>query len=86
MINFIIYEDNKEWQEYYRKSVLKVIGHKQDKYQILVLEKWNKEASRKLDNLLGKNIFILDMEVPGKSGLDLARQNGFTNSFSLQTF
>lgn len=84
MINFIIYEDNKEWQEYYRKAVLKVIGHKQDKYQILVLERWNKEAERKLNNLLGKNVFLLDMEVPGKSGLDLARQIRNTGDWESQ--
>lgn len=74
MINFVIYEDNKEWQEYYRKAVLKVIEHKQDKYQILIFERYNKETQKKLDNLLGKNIFLLDMKVPGKSGLDLAKQ------------
>lgn len=84
MINFIIYEDNKEWQEYYRKAVLKVIGHKQDKYQILILDRWNKEAQRKLDNLLGKNVFLLDMEVPGKSGLDLARQIRNTGDWESQ--
>ena len=84
MINFIIYEDNKEWQEYYRKAVLKVIGHKQDKYQILVLDRYNKEAQRKLDNLLGKHIFLLDMEVPGKSGLDLARQIRNTGDWESQ--
>lgn len=74
MINFIIYEDNKKWQDHYKKAILKVIGHKQDKYQILIIDKYTKEAKRKIENLIGKNIFLLDMEVPGKSGLDLARE------------
>lgn len=74
MINFIIYEDSKAWQEHYKRAILKVIGHKQDKYQILVIDKYTKEAKKKIENLIGKNIFLLDMEVPGKSGLDLARE------------
>ena len=73
MINFIIYED-KKWQDHYKKAILNVIGNKQDKYQILVIDKYSKEAKRKIDSLIGKNIFLLDMEVPGKSGLDLARE------------
>ena len=74
MINFIIYEDEKKWQDYFKKTILKIIGHTKDKYTILVIDKYTKEAKKKLDALLGKNIFLLDMGVPGKSGLDLARE------------
>ncbi len=84
MINFIIYEDSKKWQENYRKAILRVIGHKKDHYQILVIDKYTKEAKKKLDDLLGKNIYLLDMEVPGKSGLDLAREIRNTGDWESQ--
>lgn len=84
MINFIIYEDDKKWQEHYKRAILNVIGHKEDKYQILIIDKYTKEAKKKLDNLLGKNIFLLDMEVPGKSGLDLAREIRDTGDWESQ--
>lgn len=74
MINFIIYEDNKMWQEHYRNAILKVIGHKKDNYHILKIDRYTKENKAKIDALLGKKIFLLDLEVPGKSGLDLARE------------
>lgn len=74
MINFIIYEDNKKWQQHYKSAILKVIGNKQDKYQILLFDKYSKEMKRKMESLIGKNIFLLDIKVPGKSGLDLARE------------
>lgn len=74
MINFIIYEDNHNWQEHYRDAILNVIGSKEDHYQIFVFDKYSKEMKQKIDSLIGKNIFLLDMEVPGKSGLDLARE------------
>lgn len=84
MINFIIYEDNKEWQEHYRKAILNVIGQKEDKYKILIFDKYTKEAKRKIESLIGKNIFLLDMEVPGKSGLDLAREIRNTGDWTSQ--
>ncbi len=84
MINFIIYEDNKAWQEHYRKAILNVIGQKEDKYHIIVIDKYSKEAKRKIENLIGKNIFLLDMEVPGKSGLDLAREIRNTGDWTSQ--
>lgn len=74
MINFIIYEDDKKWQEHYKKVILKTMGNKKEKYHIYTIEKYTKEAKRIIDSLIGKNIFLLDIEVPGKTGLDLARE------------
>ena len=73
MINFIIYEDNKKWQEYYKNCILKIIGQNNLKYNILIFEKYEKSLDEKLNNLIGKKIYLLDLKVPGKSGLDLAR-------------
>lgn len=84
MINFIIYEDSKKWQRKYHDIILKVMGNKKDKYHILTLDKYTLNTQEKIDNLIGKKIFLLDFEVPGKSGLDLARDIRSTNDWQSQ--
>lgn len=74
MINFIIYEDEKKYREKYISIILKTIGSKKSAYRIIEIDKYDKSISKKLKDLVGKKIYILDIEVPGKSGLDLARE------------
>jgi len=74
MINFIIYEDEKKFREKYISIILKLIGNMKVAYRIIEIEKYEKDTFIKLNELIGKKIFILDIEVPGKSGLDLARE------------
>ena len=74
MINFIIYEDDKKWQKYYKNCILKIIGQTNLKYNILTIEKYDKDVNTKINNLIGKKIYLLDLKVPGKSGLDFARK------------
>ena len=83
MINFIIYEDEKKYREMYISIILKIIGSMQFAYKITEIDKYDKTTMSKINKLVGKKIFILDIEVPGKSGLDLAREirnNGDWNS------
>jgi len=83
MINFIIYEDEKKYRELYISIILKIIGRMQYAYKIIEIDKYDKTTMSKINKLVGKKIFILDIEVPGKSGLDLAREiraNGDWNS------
>ena len=74
MINFIIYEDEKKYRELYVSIILKVIGSLQYAYKIIEIDKYDRTTMSKINKLVGKKIFILDIEVPGKSGLDLARE------------
>ena len=74
MINFIIYEDEKKYREMYISIILKIIGSMQFAYKITEIDKYDKTTMSKINKLVGKKIFILDIEVPGKSGLDLARE------------
>ncbi|MBE6146703.1 MAG: response regulator transcription factor [Firmicutes bacterium] len=79
MINYILYEDDKRYREKYISVIKETIGVEKDKYQIIEIDKYDKETSKRLESLVGKKIYIVDIEVPGKSGLDLAkqiRQNG----------
>lgn len=74
MINFIIYEDEKKFREKYISIILKLIGGMKVAYRILEFDKYDRTTATKIKNVVGKKIYILDIEVPGKSGLDLARE------------
>lgn len=74
MINFVLYEDGKEMRERYKKIILKLIGPNDNNFKIIEIDKYNQEAEKKLSNIVGNKIYLLDVEVPGKSGLDLARK------------
>lgn len=73
MINFIIYEDEKKFREKYVSIILKLIGGMKVAYRIHEFDKYDQTTVPKIKKITGKKIFLLDIEVPGKSGLDLAR-------------
>lgn len=72
-MNFIIYEDEKKFREQYKKLIQKVMLPKKTYYQIIEIDNYNTEAKQKLKFLSGHKIYLLDIEVPGKNGFDLAR-------------
>lgn len=74
MINFVIYEDEKKFREKYISIILKLIGGMKVAYRIHEFEKYEPTTIKKIKQITGKKIYILDIEVPGKSGLDLARE------------
>lgn len=74
MFNFIVYEDEEKFREKYHYIILKFIGDSNLAYKIIDISKYTKQEAERIKNLSGNNIYILDIEVPGKSGLDLARE------------
>lgn len=74
MINFIIYENDKKYRQLYVSLVLKSVGNTKYAYKIIEIEKYDKNTMKKLNKLTGKKVFILDVDVPGKSGLDLIKE------------
>lgn len=74
MLNFIIYEDEKKFREKYISVILRLLGSKKIAYKIIEYDKYESGIIANLKKLIGKKIFIFDIEVPGKSGLDLARE------------
>ena len=73
MVNFVIYEDEKKYREKYVSIIVKMMGERNENYSIIELSEYNSKVRRTM-NLVGKKVYILDIEVPGKSGLDLARE------------
>lgn len=73
MINFIIYEDNMNTIHLYESIIHEFIGGKEDGYKIISFSRYDHQLIEGIQNLLGKKIYILDIHVPGKNGLDFAR-------------
>jgi len=74
MINFIIYEDEEYFYRLYKDVIHKFMGSSNDQYKIYYFSEYKDEVMDFIKNLVGQNIFILDIEVKRKSGLDLARE------------
>ena len=74
MINYIIYEDEEYFLNLYYNVIHKFMGINDDYYKIYCFKEYSTEMMEFIKKLSGQNIFILDIEVKGKSGLDLARE------------
>lgn len=74
MINFIVYEDEEYFANLYKSVIHKFMGNSYDQYKIYTFSEYNESLMKFIKNLVGQNIYIFDIEVKGKSGLDLARE------------
>lgn len=74
MLEFIICEDNKYVRDIYENMLSKICMPYDFNYSVHSFEKYN----IKLKNLINKpsniKIYILDLELPNKSGIDIARE------------
>lgn len=73
MINVIIYEDDEEMQILYQRVIHRFFSTRKRKIKFHIFPFYTRNLENKFHKITGKKIFILDIEVPGKSGLDLAR-------------
>ncbi len=74
MINFILYEDNTDNTRDYISIINKFMLNKNMNYKIHSFDKYtNRIISLINKSIDGRNVFILDVEVPGMNGIDLAR-------------
>lgn len=74
MINFIIYEDENYFCDLYEDVIHKFMGSSNDQYKIFRFSEYNEDFMNFVKKLVGQNVYIFDIEVKGKSGLDLARE------------
>lgn len=73
-MNFIIYEDENKYIEKYKKIIRKLLGPLDLNYKIIEIKEYNESNKEIIKNTEGSKIYILDIEVTGKNGLDLARR------------
>ncbi len=73
MINFILYDANTDWIVKY-KEIISSLSLEENQYKIITIFNYNKETRQKIENLMGKNIYLLAIDHPQKSGLEIAKK------------
>lgn len=74
MINFIIYEKDKTIRKKYSTIISQFFMNEDNKYQIIEFEKFDNKVYNTLKGIDGKKIYIIEIDVPGKSGIEFARE------------
>lgn len=73
-MNFIIYEDEKQYASRYKNVIHKLLGPTNLNYKIIEINEYNPSNKDIMSEVDGNKIYILDIEVPGKNGIELARK------------
>lgn len=73
MMNFILYEDEEQYVNIYEKVIDKIMGKTNNTYKIHKMNKYDKKKFDEIKEITGNKIYIIDIQVPGKNGLDFAR-------------
>ena len=74
MINFIICEDNKYVRNIYEDIVSKITMPYDFTYNLYSFEKYDTKLKNIIKTPSDLNIYLLDLESPGRSGIDIARE------------
>lgn len=75
MINFIIYENDEVMRETFIGVIHKFMGAKNSNYNIYEFDIYTDETIEKMvDKISGKNIYLLDVEMPRMADFDLAEE------------
>lgn len=74
MINFIICDDNKYVRELNESIISKIAMPYDFNYSIHCFDKYNTKLKKLINSSSDINIYILDLEMPGKTGIDIARE------------
>ena len=72
-MNFIIYEDEKAFAERYKNVINKLLIGTNLNYNITEINEYTNKTDEQIESICGNKTYILDIEVPGKMGLELAR-------------
>lgn len=82
MFNFILYEEDRNYINLYESLIHKFMGSGNDLYKIYKYTKYDDKILDDIKNLCGYNIYIISIEVCGRSGLDLAHDIRKVTDFS----
>ena len=73
LLNFIIYEEEENIRTIYKNIIHSIFAPNNNAYRIYEYEKYDEEFMSFIKTIPGKKVFLLDVEVPGKTGIELAR-------------
>lgn len=74
MIKFVVCDDQKEFRAKMVMSINKVLMNSNLEYKIDEFERFDKNFDKLINDGLSSKIYILDIELPGISGIDIARR------------
>ena len=74
MINVIICDDNEKDKNNAEKITKKFMERNNKQYKIYTCEDYNKKFNSLVDSNLPFKIYLLDIETPSRSGIDVARE------------
>lgn len=86
MIKFIICDDNKEALDIANKSVTKAMMDYDIEYKVLKFTKYDEKLKEQIKDELNTKIYILDIELPIVSGLEIASEVRETEDDSIIIF
>ena len=74
MINFIIVDDNKYVRDLNEQIIAKFAMPYDFNYSVKTFGKYGNDLKKEITAVHDMKIYILDLELPGKSGVDIARE------------
>ena len=74
MLNFIICEDNSELRKINEDIINKAMFNNNYDYKVFLFSKYNEELCNIINSQIGKKIYLLDIELDEKSGIEIARE------------
>lgn len=86
MINFIIVEDNSMFNNIIQNEVNKIMFSEDIEYRITSFLDFNEEFKKIMTNNMPSKIYILDIETPTSSGIDMARRIRLLDTESIIIF
>lgn len=86
MIKFIICDDNKEALDIASKSVTKTMMNYDIEYKVLKFTRYDEKLKEEIHDELNTKIYILDIELPIVSGLEIASEIRETEDDSIIIF
>lgn len=74
-MNFILYEDEEVFISSYEEVITKLMAKSKINYKIHKINHYDKNKTMPyLFSITGSKVYIIDVEVPGENGIDLARK------------
>ncbi len=73
MINFVVCDDDKKYRDLVNNVILKYMMHNDMEYKVHEFNDYNDKFISVVKSSLPSKIYILDIEAPSKSGVDVAR-------------
>lgn len=73
MINFIICDDQAKYLKITKEIITKYMMKNHFEYEVHAFNDYNKEFMQVVDSKMPSKIYILDIETPTRSGIDVAR-------------